>query len=157
VGYIGGDFEIEVIPDGDDVSRHIFRPHKYREPDGVIWETAFIFDQGVESVVWRKYAPKIPDVHEFGLHQQRRKLEARPDANYAYVGALTASVANVRSIRTARGFQCKVRHDPSNAQGQQHAEVSVHHEENQQTKKSDRADLRVWLKNAFNQWEKIEG
>lgn len=147
---------VEQIPLGDDVSRHIFWPHKYDEIEAeVIWQAAFMFSGEVESVVWRKYKPTIADVHALGCEHEVRRKQTTPDARYRYEGALTASVGAIRAIRTARGFGFGVLHEPGDGQGRHHAEIRrLKNDGNEAPKKADRADLLVALRNVFGALDK---
>lgn len=151
-----GAISVEQIPPEDDVSRHIFWPHKYDDIEGgVIWQAAFMFSGEVESVVWRKYRPTMADVHALGCEQEARRKQTSPEARYRYEGALTASVGAIRAITTARGFGFGVAHEPGDGQGLHHAEIRrLKNGGNEAPKKADRADLLVALRNVFGPLDK---
>jgi hypothetical protein len=103
----------------------------------LVWETVFVFPskQGRrESVVWRKYAPKIDDVHALGC---RFQSESR-----AYRGAITARCGDITLYRNKNGYRLTIEHAP--AEGIWHAEISC------DASGPDRVDLISHLKLVFS-------
>ena len=146
--------EVEEIPVDHEVSRQIFWPHKFQDKTGVIWASAFMFSGGDgESVVWRKYKPQAADVHELGCEHQKRKKASTPEADFRYVGFITAQVGAIQAVITARGFSFAVIHDPSDGQGKHHAEIRRQQAGPGKPTPNDKSDLLVHLKNVFSALE----
>jgi hypothetical protein len=139
--------EVEVIDDGDEVSRQLDSPLMYNDQEGVIWKTAFMFSTPVESLVWRKYKVNVSDVHELGCSRQEKMRLSKPA--WSYAGSVTTTAQRIRLIKTARGHQLLVVHRPENEQGQYHAEIEFYPMAGLQIKKSDRSELRLMLSNVF--------
>ena len=72
----------EQIPEDDEVSRLLFAPLMGAPGGDLIWENVFQFpsaDGYCESVVWRKYAVTIADVHALGCEKQHgRSPDQKP-------------------------------------------------------------------------------
>jgi hypothetical protein len=136
----------EVIPGDDDVSRHLFAP-SMRSPSGdLIWVNVFMFktDRNYrESVVWRKYAATIAEVHALGCTKQAGDREA--GKKFTYFGALTGNVDEVRKIRSKTGARFQVLHVPD--EGNHHAEISYLHD--RELTKNDKAELKDAIKKKF--------
>jgi hypothetical protein len=139
--------EVEEISDDDQVSRHIDFPHKFNEYNDLLWGTAFMFSDGCESLVWRKYKPTIDEVHALGCERETEKKAHKPE--YRYVGALSAGVRPLRLAKTARGHGFSVEHHPEDGQGAHHAELHLTHGGGPPIAKLDRAELRVLLEVIF--------
>ena len=112
--------DIEFIPPTDMVSRCCYAvPGVTLDP-----ATDFPFERDrrkirCESVIWRKYAPRIEDVATRGLkvlHEMniRRASKNPPETLKEYVGARTGIVGDIRSIQSQRGFCIAVEHLPDN-------------------------------------------
>lgn len=103
----------------------------------LVWETVFVFPskQGRrESVVWRKYAPKIDDVHVLGCRFQNESRR--------YRGATTARCGDITSYRNKNGHGLTIEHVP--AEGRWHAEICCG------VSGPDRVDLIGHLKSVFS-------
>lgn len=116
---------IEAIPDEDKVSRAIFDA-----PDNVISDL-FVFtydsvrDERAESVYWRRYAPTIEDVHTRGCRLETKFRSAgRATALRTYIGARSAHVAALRSVRSQRGHELAVVHVPQDGD-LAHAHIAI--------------------------------
>jgi hypothetical protein len=96
-----------------------------------------------ESVVWRKYAPTIAEMHAHGCAKQAADREA--GKNCTYLGALTGNVDEVRTIRSKNGARFEVLHVPT--EGIHHAEIGYLHD--RQLTKNDKAELKDGLKKKF--------
>ncbi len=138
---------VEAIPSEDLVSRLVDSPRKWsRAEQHFVEKTLFEFpSQQPESVVWRKYAPEIADVHELGCAMQATKREAKP--NWAYEGAVSATVSAIRDIKNQAGDRFFVEHVPD--EGQHHAHVGYVFSPNPENQKNRRVDLKEFLRNAF--------
>lgn len=139
--------QIEEIPDADAVSRQLDSPLMYDEFKGVIWSTAFMFSEPVESLVWRKYKVAINEVHDLGCGRQANVRQRKP--LWTYIGAITTTAGQIRAIRTARGHGLAVAHRPEEDQGTYHAEVELLPLEGQKIRSNDRAELRLMLEKVF--------
>ena len=118
------------------------------EPEGeLIWGNVFMFKTDrdfKESVVWRKYAPLIIDVHKLGCEKQASDRRAGR-TNATYIGALTANVGEVRNIRSAKGARFRILHEPD--EGIHHAEIS--YDPNHSLTRNDKAELKMQIKSKF--------
>jgi hypothetical protein len=135
----------EVIPDPDMVSRLLFEPSMRGADRELFWEGIFQFpsDAGrCESVVWRKYAKDIANVHEKGCEKQSSDRSHGKNKS-TYFGAITGNVGDIRSIRSASGIYLTVEHVPD--EGIFHAHVGF----SPGSKKNDRSTLKVLLKAKF--------
>jgi hypothetical protein len=133
----------EEIPDSDDVSRLLFEPSMRVDQD-IIWSNVFQFpsDGGqVESVVWRKYAAAIDDVHALGCNVQSTMREKGRSSTY--IGAITGNVGAIRSLKSPNGVSFTVVHHPP--EGQAHAHIGF----TAGSGKSDRNSLKVRLRSVF--------
>ena len=93
-----------------------------------------------ESVVWRKYAPTISHVHNFGCSKQAvDRANGKP---CSYFGALTGNVEDVRGLRSASGARFQVLHVPR--EGNHHAEIS--YVQDRQLTKNDKTELKSAIK-----------
>lgn len=136
----------ENIPDLDDISRHLFAPAMGSPGGELIWVNVFMFKTERnfrESVVWRKYAPMIADVHRHGCAKQDN--DRRNGKDCTYFGALTGSVHEVRNIRSKSGARFQVLHVPD--EGNHHAEIS--YLQDRVLTKNDKAELKGEIKKRF--------
>src|SRR4051812_1244204 len=88
----------------------------------LIWMNIFMFktDRNFrESVVWRKYAPDIQDVHSLGCTKEW--ADRRLGKDCTYFGALSGNVDRIRDVKSAKGARLEVVHVPS--EGIHHAEI----------------------------------
>ena len=145
---------VEEIPNADEISRQIFDPQMF-EGSKLSWEKVFIFPTNKdtkeyygESVVWRKYAPELDDVHELGCKLEAIKRDRRPQTPASYVGAPTATCATVRQLKNARGSGFAVVHDPSDGQGLHHSEIRLFRADGK-VARSEREELIMMLQGAF--------
>lgn len=139
---------VELIPSEDQVSRHIDSPNKWNaEEKRFVLEQLFTLPSpdGVDSLVWRKYAPTIADVHSLGCARQRSKRVE--NKNWTYEGASTAGVHDVRAIQTAAGDRLEVTHEPD--EGIYHAHVGYLLAAGQERIKQRKLDLKEHLRNLF--------
>lgn len=137
----------EDISDGDTISRLVEFPRTYDAERDMILEAIFEFPNGDgESVVWRNYAATPSDVHKLGIDWEIEKRERKPDMRY--VGFIDTRTRDVRAIRTRRGYGFMVEHDPSNGQGQHHAEIR-YGATYRDMKKADRGELKISLRGVF--------
>lgn len=134
----------ENIPDEDMISRLLFEP-SMRRSDDIVWENVFQFpskDGGCESVVWRKYAPEIVDVHAKGCEKQLADHN-KGNTRSTYFGAFTGNVGSIRELRSGSGISFTIEHVPE--QGIFHAHIAFP----PGSKKTDRGELKVMLKAQF--------
>jgi hypothetical protein len=137
----------EIITGEDHVSRHLFAPAMGFPNGDLIWECVFMFKKEREcreSVVWRRYAATLTDVHELGCAKQTTDRNSGK-VNCTYFGALTANVDQIRRLRSKTGARFQVLHAPQ--EGIHHAEVSYLHD--RQLTKNDKAELKHGIKNTF--------
>lgn len=146
--------KIESILASDEVSRHVFFPFMFENYE-IFWKKVFLFktdNKYCESVVWRKYAPSIIDVHVLGnikVTKDRLTHESRE-----YRGAYTCLVTLIRNINTANNISIEVEHDPSNDQGRHHSHLKLLIPENiNKPKKNDRSEIVLKLKHVFEPLE----
>jgi hypothetical protein len=135
----------ELIPDPDNVSRHLYSPFMGETGGDLVWDNVFMFpskDGNCESVVWRKYAPELQDVHKLGCDKQRRDREA--GKNSTYFGALTAQVGAIREIRSKTGARFRVEHVPEPLH---HAHISYQHDA--PLTKPDKTELKKLIRDTF--------
>jgi hypothetical protein len=138
--------EPELIPDEDDVSRHLFGPSMGSHGTDLIWDVVFMFKKDRsfrESVVWRKYAVTLADVHALGCNKQHKdRAEGKA---MTYLGALTSNVGRIRQIRSKSGARFQVYHAPE--EGIQHAEIRYFHDS--PLTKNDKAELKNGIRKEF--------
>lgn len=148
---------IEPIPDSDQISRGC------SVPPGVDAESVFVFKSDssgarVESVIWRKYAPTLMEVHERGCARTKSASEKRAADGKdpkIYMGSMTSLVRPIRLIRTGRGFGFAVVHLPENGDNS-HAHIcmeAVTASSMNDLKKNDRRELIHLL---FKEFGKLE-
>lgn len=145
------DAVVEQIPDADHVSRLVDHPHKISDHGELLWQNIFLFSEGVESLVWRKYCPEIADVHALGCAQQARKRESGRATTYK--GAITSVAERIRTLRSAKGHGFKVEHRPEDDQGQHHAEVELAYANGAQATKAERSELKRMIHSVWNPLE----
>jgi len=149
--------EIESIPASDDVSRHLFFPHMLKNSE-ILWKRVFQFqpeNNYCESVVWRKYAQSILDVHVLGSIKVKKDRITRTDR--LYLGAFTCSVNLIINLETDSNIQCKIKHDPSENQGRHHAHLKLLLPENMtKPSKNDKSEIRLKLKRIFEPLEECD-
>jgi hypothetical protein len=112
----------------------------------LIWEYVFMFktDHNFrESVVWRKYAPALADVHVLGCNKQ--EADRATGRMITYFGALTGNVGRIRAIRSKTGARFEVVHVPE--EGIHHAEIGYLHD--RPLTKNDKAELKRGIKEEF--------
>jgi hypothetical protein len=139
----------EIIPDPDMISRLLFEPGMRDSDQDIFWDGVFQFpsDAGnCESVVWRKYAATIAEVHAMGCAKQ---ISDRDNGRVrsTYFGAITGIVGDIRSMKSACGISFTVVHVP--AEGIFHAHIGF----SPGSKKNDRSELKVLLRSKFGQVE----
>jgi hypothetical protein len=138
----------EPIPDTDEVSRLLFEPFMRPEDSDILWENVFQFpDSGgrTESVVWRKYASTIVEVHALGcIRQSWARDKGR---NSTYFGAITGNAGEIRSLKSASGVSFTIEQVPS--EGQEHAHIGF----TSGSEKNDRNSLKVLLQGKFGALE----
>ena len=141
---------VEVIAVDDLVSRNVYFPYMYGEASELLWENVFQFPGGLcESVIWRRFALEDADVHEIGVWNQERKRKRKPE--WTYTGFLSAIVQEIREIETAAGHGFKVTHLPE-CDADYHTHICYapgDGSEPSALKKSEKLDLKTWIKNAF--------
>jgi hypothetical protein len=132
---------VEQIPSEDLVSRFIDSPKKWSIAETkFLDENMFIFQKDAgyeESLIWRRYAAKIEDVHSLGCEIQASKQASGKD--WTYVGAVTTGVGSVRALSNSQNDSFYVVHAPQ--EGQAHAHVGFHMQPSDENKKQRRADL----------------
>jgi hypothetical protein len=141
---------VEEIPSEDLVSRHIDSPDKWHPDEKrFIDDRVFLFRRPdeVESVVWRKYAQSIQDVHAKGCERQAAKRSAG-NTIWTYEGATTANVGAIRAITSTDGDRIEVVHEPS--EGVHHAHLEYRLIETQERIKQRKTDLKEHLRNTFS-------
>ncbi len=139
----------EWISDADNVSRWLFRPHMGHDVANLIWDHVFLFppSRGYrESIVWRKYASDINDVHRLGCEDQWRRRQA--GRNHTYFGCATARVGDIRQFKNPNNHGFCVIHEPS--EGIHHAEVRIDLARGKKLTRKDRSELRFALKKIFD-------
>jgi hypothetical protein len=137
----------ESIPGADNVSRHLFAPGMGFPDGNLVWDNVFMFKTErnfKESVVWRKYAPKICDVHVLGCVKQT--ADRANGKNCSYFGALTGNVDEIRRIRSKTGAYFEVIHVP--VEGIHHAEIGYSHD--RALTKNDKAELKSEIRRKFH-------
>lgn len=140
---------LEAIPSEDQVSRQVDSPHKWHPEEERFIEVNLFQLAGpreVESLVWRKYAPELSDVHLLGCNRQAEKRTTRPD--WTYEGAITAQVGAVRSIVNREGDRFEIVHAPD--EGLHHAHIEYRLVEAQERKKQRKNDLKEFLRAVFS-------
>ena len=104
----------EDIPDDESVSRWHFQPSGvYNEIRELIWTEILQFptsDGGRESLVWRRYAETIDQVHALGCELERGRQAAGIIREYR--GAFSANVGLIRALRNKNGHGFSVVHHP---------------------------------------------
>lgn len=138
----------EEVPDEDDVSRHLFAPSMGAANSDLIWPAIFMFktERGYcESLVWRKYAEALADVHELGCIKQSNDRAA--GKNCTYFGALTANVGGVRAIRSKNGAKLSVMHHP--AEGIHHVHICL--VQGDRITKNDKTELKKAVQDHFSE------
>ena len=138
----------EVIPDEDDVTRHLFAPSMGSGDADLIWHSVFMFrtERGFcESLVWRKYAQALAAVHELGCSKQWADRNAGKGCTY--FGALTTNVGGLRDIRSKNGARFAITHKPD--EGVHHAHICFVPSE--EFTKNDKAELKKAIKDHFSE------
>jgi len=142
---------VEVIPSEDSVSRMIDSPEKWSpEEQKFIDDRVFLFKSPheVESVVWRKYAPEIADVHAIGCARQAEKRLSEAHSNWTYEGAATAVVGAIRLIQNIKGDGVEVSHAPD--EGIHHAHLELRFSVGNDFRKQRKADLKEAVRKLFS-------
>ena len=135
----------EIIPDSDTISRLLFEPFMRPEEQDIIWKNVFQFSSkhgALESVVWRRYAPTIESVHGLGCKKQTSDRVALKQSTY--FGAISACVADIKTIKSANGISFTVEHAPG--EGIWHAHIGFSAGSN----KNDRNSMKLLLKAKFS-------
>lgn len=78
----------------------------------------------VESLIWRKYAPAITDVHARGCVLQAKKLARNANSPHRYVGARSAVKRAIEEIKSPRGLKFRITHYIENGD-RAHAELQI--------------------------------
>lgn len=142
----------EHVPNEDTINRAIFFPqHKNFDAASVFQFGADENGSRRESVVWRKYAQTMADVHAIGCAIQvamnaRRAGRGRPE-DVRYQGSIETQVGRVRGIQSGRGHGFDVNHEPD--EGIAHAEIAMRAAPNLQLHINDLQELRDRLFNLF--------
>jgi hypothetical protein len=141
---------VEQIPSEHEVSRYIDSPEKWDADELRFKEDRlFLFKQPdyAESVVWRKYAPAILDVHQLGCERQKHRRAISP--HWTYQGAITASVQSIRNIRgNHAGDTFEVVHAPD--EGVHHAHIEMRLSDETALLKQRKVDLKERLRLVFS-------
>lgn len=135
----------EIINDPEMVSRLLFEPNMRREDNEIFWENVFQFPTNAgstESVIWRKYAAAVADVHVLGCEKQKADRDKGRNQS-TYFGSITGNVGEIRTIRSASGIGFTVVHVPD--EGQFHVHVAF----TPGSKKNDRTELKILLRSKF--------
>jgi len=140
---------VSTIPDDDLVARLVFDPWMRSEDKDLIWANVFQFpteDGKVESVVWRRHAPAISDVHTHGCEKQASD-RGKGKSRSTYVGAITGMVEDIKSCKSKSGSCFTV--DPDPTQGIHHVHLGF----SAGSTKADRSELKVILRSKFGALE----
>lgn len=131
------------------VSRSVFDPPMGKDLANLVWREVFQFpsdNQQCESVIWRKFAPKITRVHRIECRRQR-VLRAK-GRKKTYTGALTACVGRIREFRNPNNHGFLVSHEPS--EGIHHVHIQYQVSPNNPLTRSDKNELKFALKVIFD-------
>jgi len=145
--------EKEQIPDQDDINRSIFFPQHKNFDAASIFQFSRDKTDGSrrESVIWRKYAATMAEVHAIGCAIQDRMNHRRAEnwkpQDVRYQGSIETRVQRVRGIRSDRGHSFNVNHEPD--EGIHHAEVAVAAAEDTTLRSTDLQELRDRLFDLF--------
>jgi len=93
------------------------------EDKDLIWPNILQFpsaDGQVESVVWRRHAPQIEDVHKLGCEKQKND-RAKGRTSSTYFGAITGNVGDIKSVKSKSGISLTV--VPAPYEGVHHAHL----------------------------------
>jgi hypothetical protein len=134
------------IPDQEDVSRHLFAPSMGEWGSDLIWHVVFMFKTErnyCESVVWRRYASTLADVHKLGCDKQR--VDRADGKSSTYFGAITGNVGRIRGIRSKNGARFQIVHAPE--EGIHHAHISYAGDVS--PSKNDKAELKSKIRREF--------
>jgi hypothetical protein len=137
------------IEDPDMVSRLLFEPGMRSQDNDLHWENVFQFptvDGNVESVIWRKHAISIEDVHRHGCEKQKND-RAKGRSKSTYFGAITGNVGDIRSLQSSGGIRFVVNYVPK--EGKAHAHIGF----SPGSKKNDRNELKFVLRAKFGNLE----
>ena len=140
------------IPDEDHVARHVFGPSMGTSADneGLINKNFFMFASqhgGVESLVWRKFAPDAACVHSIGRATARRSNRAGKTRPKKYLGFRGANVSQLRSYRSLNGFRFFVEHAPE--EGVHHVHIARETPNGSKLPKPDRSEMLTALVKLF--------
>ena len=133
------------IPDLHGVSRLLFEPSMRDEYKDLLWPAIFQFpsaDGCVESVVWRRHARTLKDVHKIGCEKQTND-RAKGRSRSTYFGSITGNVAAIRGLRSKSGISITVVPEPSEGIHHAHLGFSAGYT------KVDRTELKVMLHTRF--------
>ena len=135
------DIAREEIGDGESVSR-ITYADAYDDDGHLMWLGGKLFEFPTEykrcdSLVWRKYAATLEEVHRIGCNGKRSS---------DYRGFISANVGKLREVETASKHRFEVNHEPN--EGQHHAEICVRPID--KLSPSKKADIRTWLSRLFS-------
>lgn len=135
----------EPIGAGERLSRLVFFPSMFNESRELLWPGGvfqFRDDKGRrESLVWRKYAPSVEEVHEIGCRLESPKRK--------YVGAITAHSDPLLSFSNQNGHGFDLVHRPEEG-GPWHAEICCKANPAHQFKKTDKLELIAYLREIFS-------
>ena len=137
----------EVIPDADDLSRHLYSPFMGKIGGDLVWDNVFMFPSKgnyCESFIWRKYVITIAGVHSLGCDKEFR--DKAKGKNSTYIGALTGRVSEVRKLKSKGGAKFKVAHIPF--EGIFHVHISFENGPN--LEKSDKTELKILIRDKFS-------
>lgn len=153
---------VEKIPEKDNVSRWIFAPDMYDDAQDIIDEKSiFKFkrtdkypDGEPESVVWRKYARGIYEVHNLACRKEKLDNERRIEGSRGqrfYRGAKTANVGKIKNISSKRKHGFVIIHEPS--EGTHHAHIAYRRNPHETFNKNDKTQLKETLYKIFSELE----
>lgn len=136
----------EDVPDDEDASRHLFAPSMGAPGGDLIWSNVFQFPSEAnycESLVWRRYAPTMAEVHTLGCNTQAFKRGQ--GRNQTYIGALTSNIGRLRCLRSLNGARFIIEQVPD--EGQWHLHISF--DQTQSLTRNDKAELKKKIKDEF--------
>ena len=136
----------EEVPNDEDSSRLLFAP-LMEVPNGeLVWQNVFQFQSKYgccESLVWRRYAPTIADVHAIGCGKQWADRAA--ERTQTYTGALTANIGVVRNLRSLKGGRFLIEQVPD--EGEWHLHICF--DQAHSLTRNDKTELKKHIKDAF--------
>lgn len=146
----------EYVPDECVVNRNIFWPNMYDA--GVMDKRGrFSFqyknNKRVESVIWRKYKPRLESVHALGCAKQyednRNRQGKKPRQ---YKGTIDGEVRDIRGITCLGGHTVEVIHEPSEGTHHAHLQIALNGQTDiPKINKNEFNDLRDELTKVFSE------